>query len=190
MPAKNQKQLNLFLLIKAYKEYGEIGVRHKLSQLQGYKPRLTPAYMDKLAKTAKTIKDSDLLDLTSGIEGDNVLGDKKELKVGYWALFKGQYKKDGLTQDGEFIAQIKRVDNNSKVVNFSQKDFKNKYGQNIIIPRRANISNPDHIYLDYALFDNVIKTGKSPMEIAQKRENLEESIRKIIQKIFLENFQL
>lgn len=90
MPSKNKKQLNLFLLVKAFKENGEIGVKRQLKHLEGYKPRLTAKYMEKLAKTALSITSADLIDMTSGIKGDNPLGDVKELKAGYWALFRGK----------------------------------------------------------------------------------------------------
>jgi hypothetical protein len=180
MPSKNKKQLNFFLLVKAYKENGEIGVKRQFNHLEGYKPRLTVDYMKKLIKTANTIQPADLIDMTSGIEDDNTLGDKRDLKVGYWALFRGKFKPassiNEIPQEGEFVAQIKRVDNSKGVVNFNQNGFRNKYGNTMVIPRRANVSNPDFIYLDYALFNNVIKTGKTPQEVAKQKEALTESI--------------
>src|SRR3972149_2287763 len=180
MPSKNKKQLNFFLLVKAYKESGENGVFRQLKHLEGYKPRLTPTYMNKLIKTAESIADSDLIDMTSGVEGENPLGDTRNLKVGYWALFTGKYKpagsKDEIPKEGEFIAQIKKVDNAKGLVEFNQKGFRNKYGNTIFIPRRAVVINQEFQYLDYALFDNVIRTGKNPQELAKPKENMEESI--------------
>jgi hypothetical protein len=118
--------------------------------------------------------------MTSGIEGDNPIGDKRDLKAGYWALFRGKYKPsysaDEAPKEGEFIAQISRVDNQKGIVNFNPHDFRNKQGKKMAIPRRAVVTNPEHMFLDYAFFDNVIKTGKSPQEVAQV-ENLEEVIR-------------
>jgi hypothetical protein len=187
MPSKNKKQLNFFLLVKAYKENGEEGVKSQWSRLSGYKPRLTPEYINKLSKAAQSINPADLLDLTSGIEGDNQLGDIREFKVGYWALFRGKYKPSGSndesSKEGEFIAQIKRVDNQKGRVHFNQNGFRNKFGQTMAIPRKADASNLDQMYLDYALFQDVIKTGKTPQDVAKTRENLEESVRKIIRKI-------
>ena len=190
MPSKNKKQLNFFLLVKAYKENGEIGVKRQWSRLEGYKPRLTPEYMDKLSKTAEKVLDADLLDLTSGIEDDTELGDTREFKVGYWALFRGNYKpKDSnneSSKEGEFIAQIVRVDHQKRRVHFNQYGFRNKFGQTIVIPKRANAINLDYLYLDFAVFDDVIKTGKSPQEVAKTRETMEESVREIVRKLFKE----
>lgn len=190
MPSTNKKQLNFFLLVKAYKEYGEMGVYRQYKYLEGYKPKLTDEYMNKIIKTAGSINPADLIDMTSGIKTENPLGDKKELKAGYWALFRGKYKprnsNDEVPKEGEFIAMIKRVDNQKGVVNFYPHNFKNKFGQTMEIPKRANISHPEHMYLDYALFDNVIRTGKTPQEVAREKENLEE-VRKIIRKILKEN---
>lgn len=191
MPAKNNKQLNFFLLVKAYKEGGELGVMHQVKYLSGYKPRLNDVYMQKLAATAATISDADLIDKTSGIEGSDVVGDERELKPGYWALFRGKYKptysNDEVPKEGEFIAQIKRVNNQNKIVYFNLYDFRNSYGQKMDAPRRAQVTHPDFMYLDEALFDNVIKTGKTPQEVAKKRENMEESLRKTIRKVLFEN---
>lgn len=191
MPSKNQKQLNFFLLVKAYKENGVIGIKRQLKQLEGYKPRITPDYVLKLVKTANTIKSADLIDLTSGIEGESTLGDKKDLKVGYWALFRGKYKPNGsknnIPEEGEFIAQIKRVDNSKDIINFNQNGFRNKYGHTIVIPRRANVSDLNFIYLDYALFGDVLKTGKTPEEVAQKLDNMEEVVRTMVRNILNED---
>jgi len=190
MPSKNNKQLNFFRLVKAYKDNGDMGVYKQHKHLEGYKPMLTPSYMEKIVKTANSISGADLIDMTSGIVGDNPLGDNRDIKAGYWALFRGKYKTPGQTdevpKEGEFIALIKRVDNQKRVVNFHYDGFRNKYGQTTIIPKRANVSNPEHMYLDYALFDNIIRTGKTPQEVAQPKESLEESIRKIVRE-FLKN---
>lgn len=194
MPSKNRKQFNFFLLVKAYKENGDIGVKRHWKFLEGYKPRLTPAYMEKLIKTANSITDADLIDKTSGVEGNDPLGDVRELKPGYWALFRGKYKVPGQTdeipKEGEFIAQIKNVNQQKGVVNFNHNGFRNKYGQTMIIPKRANASSLEFMYLDYALFDNVIKTGRSPEEISEEKVSMEESIRKIVNNIFKEEENL
>jgi hypothetical protein len=146
--------------------------------------------MEKIVKTANSISGADLIDMTSGIVGDNPLGDNRDIKAGYWALFRGKYKVPGQTdevpREGEFIALIKRVDNQKKVVNFHHDGFRNKYGQTTIMPKRANVSSLEHMYLDYALFDNIIRTGKTPQEVAQPKESLEESIRKIVRKTLFE----
>lgn len=190
MPSKNKKQLNFFLLVKAYKEYGEMGVFRQYKYLEGPKQKITDEYMNKIIKTAGSIKPADLIDMTSGIESDNPIGDKKELKAGYWALFRGKYKprnsKDETPKEGEFIAMIKRVDNQKGFVTFHQHNFRNKFGQTIEIPRRAEITHPEHLYLDFSSFDNVIRTGKTPAEVARERENLEE-VRKIVRKIIKES---
>jgi hypothetical protein len=192
MPSKNKKQLNFFLLVKAFKENGEIGVKRQWKFLEGYKPRLTPAYMQKLVKTANSITDADLIDKTSGVEGNDPLGDTRELKAGYWALFRGKYRVPGQTdevpREGEFIANIKNVNAQKGVVNFNHNGFRNQYGQTMIIPKRANASSLEHMYLDYALFDNIIKTGRTPEEVAKERDNLEE-VRKIIRNILKENLE-
>lgn len=193
MPSKNKKQLNFFLLVKAYKESGEMGVKRQWKFLEGSKPRLTPEYMGKLIKTALSIKPADLIDLTSGIDKEDEVGDKRDLKAGFWALFRGKYKprgaNDEIPKEAEFIAQIKRVDVQKGVVNFNHNGFRNKFGQTMEIPKRANISSLEHVYLDYALFDNVIRTGKNPQEVAREKENMEESIRKIVKEVLNENLE-
>lgn len=189
MPAKNKKQLNFFLLVKGFKEGQEIGLKTAYKRLEGYKPRLTSEYIDKVKKAAWTIQDADLLDLTSGIESENPVGDKRELKVGYWALFLGKARISPTeTKENEYIGKITRVDNSKMIVNFNHNDFRNKFGAKILPVKRAEILDNNFQYLDYSSFDNIIKTGKTPEEVAKKRELVSENwiraeIRKAIQKI-------
>jgi hypothetical protein len=181
MPAKNKKQQNFFILVKAYKDGGEINLKRQYKFLDGSKSKLTPEYMAKIIKTASTIKDADLIDFTSGIEGDAILGDKRDLKAGFWARFRGKYRTTkGEPREGEFIGYITRVDNSKGVVNFSHNGFRNMYGQTTEMPKRENVSSLEFQFLDYALFDNVIQTGKTWQEVVAKKPELYEQIKKII----------
>lgn len=187
MPAKNQKQLNFFKLVKAYKEAGEMGVYRQYKFLEGSKSKLTPDYMAKITKTAATIKDADLLDFVSGIEGDTIVGDKRDLKAGYWARFRGKFRTTtGEPREGEFIALITRVDHSKGVVNFSHHGFRNMYGNTTEMPKRENVSNLQFQHLDYALFDNVLQTGKTWQEVVKKRDAIQEIIRKIAFSVLFE----
>ena len=189
MPAKNKKQLNFFLLVKGFKDGQDIGLKTAYKRLEGYKPRLTPEYIDKIKKAAWTIQDADLLNLTSGIESEAVLGDKKDLKVGYWALFRGKTRiSPAETKENEYIGKITRVDNSKMIVNFNINDFRNKFGVRILPVKRVDISDNNFQYLDYSSFDNIIKTGKTPEEVAKKRELVSENwiraeVKKAIQNI-------
>ena len=181
MPSKNKKQQNFFILVKAFKEGGEINVKRQYKFLEGPKFRLTPEYMSKIITTAGKIKDADLADFASGIEGDTVLGDKRELKTGYWAWFRGKYRTTtGEPREGEFIGYITRVDHSKGVVNFSHNGFRNMYGNTTEMPKRENVSSLQFQFLDYALFDNIIQTGKTWQEVAKPRETIQETVRYLV----------
>jgi hypothetical protein len=187
MPSKNQNQLNFFLLVKAFKEDGVRGVFTKRKDLQGFKQKITKEYIEKIQNVSEKIKEADLLDMTSGIEGDNPLGDNRTIKVGYWALFKGKHRtKNREIKDVVLIGQIIRVDNETKVVNFNINDIRNMFGSKIAALYRVDITDTDHQYLDYAHFNKILKTAKTPMELATKRaasEVIREEVRKILQEL-------
>ena len=190
MPAASKKQQNYFKLVQSFKEEGERGFFKKWKELFNNRPFPNKEYVQKIADTSKKIKDEDLQDLTSGIEGEEIIGDKREFKVGYWALFKGKYRplsNQEEVKDGVFIAKIKRIDFQNKIVNFAEDGLFNKFGTHIGSLLRTNISHPEFKFLDYAYFKDVIKTSKNKSDMIEKRE-ITEMIRKTVREILNEMF--
>lgn len=171
MQAKSKKQLNYFRLVKSYKDSGYKGLFNTWKEIFGRRPFPPSEYINKIVDTSQKIKDSDLLDLTSGVEGEAVVGDKRDIKVGYWALFNGRYRDSkGIPKEGKFIAQIKKVDFNNSIANFNRFEFYNRFGARTETPYRVVVTNPEFQFLDYAYFKDIIKTGKSVKEISETRE--------------------
>lgn len=170
MPATSKKQLNYFKLVKSYKEGGIKSFFNMWRTIFKDRPFPDKTYIDTVAKTAQKIKPEDIEDMTSGLKGDDILGDLRDFKVGYWALFKGRYRDyKNTTQEGEFIAQINRVDFKNKIVNFNAGSMYNKFGGRIATQNRAIITDLDFPFMDYAYFKDVIKTSKNKNEIIEKR---------------------
>lgn len=173
MPSKSKHQQNYFKLVKAYKDFGYKGFFTTWKEIFGQRPYPSSTYINKVIKTSQKIKDADLQDLASGIEGQSVVGDKLDIRVGYWALFKGKYRDSkGIPQENKFIAQIKRVDFNKSIVNFNHFEFYNRFGARTETPRRLVVTDAEFQFLDYAYFKDIIKTGKKVKDIAETREGL------------------
>lgn len=173
MPSKTKNQLNYFKLVKSFKDDGIKGFFNKWRELFGTRRFPDREYINKIIDISKKIKSADLEDMASGIEGEEVLGDTREFKVGYWARFKGRYRKpDGKIYENEFIAPIKNVNFSSNIVSFNINDIYNKTGGRILPLnlKRANIIDPQFQYLDYAYFNDVIKTAKTKNELTDKKE--------------------
>lgn len=170
MPAKSKKQQNYFKLVKAYADGKYNGFFSKWKEMFGTRPYPSTDYINKVADVSKKIKYADLEDLASGVKGQDVVDDSKEIKVGYWALFSGKYRDTkGQPQEGKFIARIKRVDHNNKIANFNIYDFHNRFGGKIEVPRRLSVTHPEFQWLDYAYFKDIIKTGKEKKDIVELR---------------------
>lgn len=171
MPSKSKKQLNYFKLVKAYKDSGYKGLFDMWKTIFGKRPFPPSEYINKIVSTSQKIKDVDLADLASGLEGESVVGDKRDIIVGYWALFTGKYRDSkGIPKENKFIAQIKKVDFNNGIANFNRFEFYNRFGARTETPYRLVVTNPDFQFLDYAYFKNIIKTGKSVKEVAEPRD--------------------
>lgn len=170
MPSKTKKQQNYFRLIKAYKDSGYKGFFSTWKEIFGTRPYPSSDYINKAIETSKKIKYADLEDLASGVEGEQVVGDTREIKVGYWALFKGKYRNSkGEPKDGTFVSRIKRVDYNNRIANFNVNDFYNRFGGKTEALRRLNVSHPEFQWLDYAYFNDIIKTGKDKKDVTELR---------------------
>jgi hypothetical protein len=91
MPSKNKKQFNLFKNVKAFVDGGE-NLLLKTWRETNPGRKITDEDFVKIKKIADSIKYADLEDLTSGIVGDETLGNVLEVKVGYWMKFKSKYK--------------------------------------------------------------------------------------------------
>jgi hypothetical protein len=171
MPARSKKQLNYFKLVKAYKDNGYKGLFGTWKDIFGKRPFPKSDYINKIISTSQKINYADLTDLASGIEGESPVGDKRDIKVGYWALFTGRYRDSkGIPKENKFIAQIKKVDFNNNIANFNRFEFYNRFGARTETPYRIVVTNPEFQFMDYAYFKDIIKTGKSVKDVSESRE--------------------
>jgi hypothetical protein len=168
MPSKSKKQQNYFRLIKAYADGGYKEFFGTWKRIFGNRPYPNSDYINKVIDISKKIKYADLEDLSSGVEGESVVGDTRDIKVGYWALFSGRYRNSrGEPKENTFISKIKRVDHNNKIVNFDIYDFYNRFGGMIEVPRRLVVTHPEFQLLDYAYFKDILKTGKNKKDVVE-----------------------
>lgn len=175
MPSASKKQLNYFLLVKAYQDGGPDALVNKWKILYPKRRLPTEEYLEKIINTSDRIDPADLEDLTSGVEGDKVLGDKHEYKVGYWMKFSSWYRSaQGERKQGVFIAKISKVRPDIKLIGFNSEQLHNKNGVKIAPLRRAKISDPNFMWLDFAYFNQVIETSKD------KDSLMEKQIRKLV----------
>ena len=122
--------------------------------------------------------------MASGIEGDEVLGDKKDIKVGYWMKFEAWYSTyQGEKRKGTFISKINRVSPSNKIANFNSEEIYNMHGNRIAPVRRSRILDTDKMWLDFAFFDQILETSKNKEELVMKNE-----IRKIVRDILRESY--
>ena len=169
MPSKSKKQLELFRLVKAYMDDGPDGfviAWRNTYPTRGYPDTDT---IEKVVKISETIKYSDLEDMASGLEG-------VDIKVGNWMLFDAYYRKaSGDKGKGTFIAKIKKVVPNIKLVQFNSEDIYSKNGGKIIPLKRTKITSTNRMWLDFAYFDQIKKTAKNKNDLTMLNE-----VRKII----------
>jgi len=182
MPSKNKKQLNLFKNVKAFVDGGE-NLLLKTWRETNPGRKITDEDFIKIKKIADSIKYADLEDLTSGIVGDETLGNILEVKVGYWMKFKSKYKFGNLEKENVFIAKITKVRPEEKIAIFSYQDIYNKNAIKINPLKRTNASSTEQIWLDYAHFNQIQETAKTKEELIMKNE-----IRKLIRNILAESF--
>jgi hypothetical protein len=90
MPSKTEKQLNLFKIVKAYVDGGRTGLIGMWKDLYPNRD-FSDDEFEKIIRISKGIDYAYLEDMASGIEGDEVLGDKKDIKVGYWMKFEAWF---------------------------------------------------------------------------------------------------
>src|ERR1035437_9203318 len=151
MPAASLKQLKYFKLIKAYKEGGIKQLYLVWKQLFGTRPFPEAAYIDIIKAKAAKMKDAHLEDLTSGLKGDNNLGDSRDIKVGYFMLFKGSFRGDNKEiKSGTFIGKISKVDNEAKLAKINSNEIYNRFGVRTVPLHRASVVDPQFQYLDFA----------------------------------------
>lgn len=169
MPSKSKKQLELFRLVKAYVDGGPDGF--VIAWRNMYPTREFPDVntIEKVVKISETINYSDLEDMASGLEG-------VDIKIGNWMLFDAYYRKQsGDVGKGTFIAKIKKVVPNIKLVQFNSEDIYSKNGGKITPLKRTKITSTNRMWLDFAYFDQIKKTAKNKNDLAMLNE-----IRKII----------
>ena len=182
MASKNKKQFNLFKNVKAFVDGGE-NLLLKTWRETNPGRKITDEDFIKIKKIADSIKYADLEDLTSGIVGDETLGNILEVKVGYWMKFKSKYKVGNLEKENVFIAKITKVRPDEKIVTFNYQDIYNKNAIKINPLKRTNASSTEQIWLDYVHFNQIQETAKSKEELIMKNE-----IRKLVRNILEESF--
>ena len=143
---------------------------------------LTGDEFEKIKKIANSINYADLEDLTSGIVGDEVLGNQLEIKVGYWMKFKTKYKSGNIEKEGTFIAKITKLRPNEKIAIFNPQDIYNINAVKINPLKRTNASTAEQIWLDYVFFNEIKEIAKSKDELIMKNE-----IRKLVRSILNES---
>jgi hypothetical protein len=185
MPSKTKKQLNFFKLVKAYIDGGpkELIVTWKNMYSSNYP---TVKVIEKIKDVAGKINYADLEDMASGVIGDEVLGDKKDIKVGYWMKFESSYRDyHNKVFKNTFIAKITKIRPQEKLAIFNSNDLHNKNGNRIEPLRRiSGATTVENIWLDYAYFNQIIETSKTKEELTMKNE-----IRKIVRDLLSEEFE-
>jgi hypothetical protein len=185
MPSKTKKQLNFFKLVKAYVDGGAKDLM--LAWKNMYSSNFPSVkVVDKIKDVAQRINYADLEDMASGIEGEEVLGDKRDIKVGYWMKFESSYRNyRNIVSKNTFIAKITKIRPNEKIAIFNSNDLHNKNGNRIEPLRRVSgATTVENIWLDYTYFNQIIETAKTKNELVMKTE-----IRKIIRELISEEFE-
>ena len=183
MPAQTLKQLNYFKLVKSYKEGGVKQFFQMRRKLFGKRPFPKAEYLEHIKEKAAKMSMAHLEDLTSGLVGAESLGDIRNLKVGYFVSFTSPYR--GPNKEilpGEFIGKIKSVNTANKIVEFTTDELYNRFGARIAPQLRAQIADPQHQYVDYAYFKDIVKVGATIKDVEQSR--LKEEVRGIIKRTF------
>jgi len=185
MPSKTKKQLNFFKLVKSYVDGGakELVLAWRNMYNSDF-PSIK--VMDKIKDVAQRIDYADLEDMASGVEGDEVLGDKKDVRVGYWMKFDSYYRDyHNKVFKNTFIAKITKMRPNEKMAIFNSNDLHNKNGIRIEPLRRVSgATTVENIWLDYVHFNQITETAKTKNELITKNE-----IRKIIRELISEEFE-
>lgn len=185
MPSKTKKQLNFFKLVKAYVDGGPkdfiIAWKNMYSSIYP-----SVKVIEKIKDVAEKINYADLEDMTSGIVEDEVLGEKRDFKVGYWMKFETSYR-DYRNQISKntFIAKITKIRPQENLAIFNSNDLHNKNGNRIEPLRRVSgATTVENIWLDYAYFNQITETAKIKNELIMKNE-----IRKIVRDLLSEEFE-
>jgi hypothetical protein len=176
MASLSKKQYDFFRTVKGYKEGGMEGLVKAWRRIFGDRP-LNEESVRKIIK-ASSISDEDLKEMLRPFSEE---AETKEatIKVGNWILFKGKFKaSSGEVIEREFIAQISRINNSLKIVNFSPENLYSKTGNKVGALKRANITNPNFPYMDFTFFDKIITVAQTKNELVHS--NMNESLRKMI----------
>jgi hypothetical protein len=182
MPSKSKKQLNLFKIVKAYVDNGPNGLMSAWKEIYPNR-KANRGEIKKIIDIASKIDYADLEDLSSGIDGEEILGSKLDIRVGYWMRFNAIYSDyKGEKKESILIAKIKTISPINKIVNFNSEDIYNKNGHKIAPLRRVKILDTNRMWLDYAYYDQILETGKTIESVVMKNE-----IRKIIRNILFED---
>jgi hypothetical protein len=173
MPSKTKKQLNLFKIVKSYVDGGGKEMLKTWYKLYP-KRKITNNDINKIIDISRKINYNDLIDMASGMEGDDVLGETKNIKVGYWIKFKSKYQSyHGEKKESVFIAKITSLKPYEKIAKFNPNELYNKNGTKINPVRKINYYNNDNIWLDMTYYDNILETERDIKKLIMKNENLD-----------------
>lgn len=185
MPSKTKKQLNFFKLVKAYVDGG---AKELMITWKNMYPSKYPSVKltEKIKNVAKKINYSDLEDMASGIVGDEVLGDERDIKVGRWMKFETSYSDyHNRIFKGIFIAKIKNIRPKEKIAIFNPNDIFSIRGNRIPTLKRAeNATTTENIWVDYTHFNQIIEIAKTKEELIMKNE-----FRKLVRELISEEFE-
>lgn len=183
MPSNSRKQLELFKLVKSYVDDGPDGfviMWRNMYPTRGFPDSET---IGKVVKISEKINYDDLEDMASNMEG-------VDIKSGNWMMFDAHYRSgDGSVAKGVFIAKIKKVVPNIKLVEFNSDDIYNKNGSKIIPLKRTKITNTNKMWLDFAYFNQIKKTAKSKKDLIMLNE-VRNIVRDCIKEVMSESLEI
>ena len=175
MPSKNKKQLNLFKLVKSYVDNGLSGLFNEWNEIFP-KRKITQKDIEKIKTISNNIKYEDLEDFVSGIVGDEVFGDVKDVKVGYWVKFDTEYEKPyGIITKTTLIVKVKQIIPSLQLAKFNPEEIYNKNGVRITPLKKAHYYTSENIWLDSLYFNQIKDIARNKKDLIMKNE-----IRKIV----------
>ena len=142
------------------------------------KEKLHKKRQKKIITISNNIKYEDLEDFVSGIEGDDVLGELKDVKVGYWVKFDAEYTNSyGLIVNNPLIVKIKQVIPSLQLAKFNPEEIYNKNGVRIAPLKKSQYDITERMWLDSLYFNQIKDIARDKKDLLMKNE-----IRKIVRK--------
>lgn len=184
MPSKNKKQLNLFKLVKSYVDSDLGGLFDEWNKIFP-KRKITQKDIEKIKTISNNIKYEDLEDFVSGVESDDVLGELKDVKVGYWVKFDAKYTNSyGLIVSNPLIVKIKQVIPSLQLAKFNPEEIYNKNGVRIAPLKKSQYDITERMWLDSLYFNQIKDIARNKKDLIMKNE-----IRKIVRETLNETLK-